>query len=42
MGEVRAEQPMPHDQGLERELCERVCHLLVTDLFEKQAGTLDV
>lgn len=27
---------MLHNQGFERELRERVCHLLVTDFFEEQ------
>jgi hypothetical protein len=27
---------MLHDQGFERELRKRVCHLLVTDHFEEQ------
>ena len=31
---------MPHDQGFERELRERVCHLLVTDFFKEQVGMI--
>jgi hypothetical protein len=32
---------MLHNQGFERELCERVCHLLVTYPFEEKKGGSD-
>jgi len=31
---------MLHNQGFERELCERVCHLLITALFEEKVDPM--
>ena len=32
---------MLHNQGFERELCERICHLLVTDPFEEKVDPMN-
>ena len=32
---------MLHNQGFERELCERLCHLLVTDPFEEKVDPIN-